>query len=199
MYRVIKNPEKSLDFSYLKKYSFKIAPIEYCPVTAAFAAQVSLLAYETNTVMVSKILGDVGFRTEFFDNRGAQALIAYQDSGLVFIGFRGTTNEFSDILSDVRFWPDYDAIIDRRVHKGFSKALSRIDRDIYRFINDLRRVEHIVYCGHSLGGALACLAAARHEELFCTTAFPDCTQPAVYSYASPRVGGRSWVAYMDYM
>ena len=68
------------------------------------------------------------------------------------------------------------------VHSGFTRALDRIWADV---------VDHLAghrawFCGHSLGGALATLAAARYPAA-----------EGLYTYGSPRVGNKAFAGSFD--
>lgn len=66
------------------------------------------------------------------------------------------------------------------VHKGFRKALDSVWNEIDKELSQL--ICPIFYTGHSLGAALATLAAARYAPR------------AVYTFGSPRVGNEAFAA-----
>ena len=66
------------------------------------------------------------------------------------------------------------------VHKGFRKALDSVWEEIEKELSQL--ICPIFYTGHSLGAALATLAAARYAPR------------AVYTFGSPRVGNEAFAA-----
>lgn len=66
------------------------------------------------------------------------------------------------------------------VHKGFRKALDSVWDEIEKELSQL--IHPIFYTGHSLGAALATLAAARYAPR------------AVYTFGSPRVGNEAFAA-----
>jgi pimeloyl-ACP methyl ester carboxylesterase len=85
-------------------------------------------------------------------------------------------NQFiADLKTDFDFWlkdtPDVG-----KIHRGFDKALDEVWTDVLADLDQLTD-RPLWITGHSLGGALATLAAARYKK----------TQ-AVYTYGSPRVG-----------
>ena len=63
---------------------------------------------------------------------------------------------------------------------GFKIELRKLWADISAILKNKK--QRIWICGHSLGGAMATLCASRLEEL----------EPTLYTYGSPRVGGREW-------
>jgi len=69
------------------------------------------------------------------------------------------------------------------VHAGFYEYLNRIWDTVENHINYGDRETKMLYiCGHSLGGAMAALAASRLQDRV----------EACYTYGQPRVGGRVW-------
>jgi pimeloyl-ACP methyl ester carboxylesterase len=93
--------------------------------------------------------------------------------------FRGTEQEIQDFLSDVDTLPvpAFGATV--RVHSGFKRALNSIWTPIAALLDTLDCP--VFYTGHSLGAALATLAAARRAP------------QAAYAFGSPRVGDAQFV------
>jgi len=73
------------------------------------------------------------------------------------------------------------------VHEGFSRSLDAIWDKFMQAVRSTRRP--IFLSGHSLGGALATLAAFRLMQLN----DPDIEVRALYTYGSPRVGDPAFV------
>jgi triacylglycerol lipase len=94
--------------------------------------------------------------------------------------FRGTQKNHKDFLSDIEFGIlplDPNKV---GVHKGFREALDSVWDEIEGELSTLACP--VFYTGHSLGAALATLAASRHAP------------QAVYTFGSPRVGNEAFVA-----
>lgn len=95
---------------------------------------------------------------------------------IVYVGFTGT-DQFVDWIFNLNFkkvnWSKYDS----QVHAGFSWLFSIIEVSLSR---DLRLLSgyKIIFCGHSLGGAMATLASSKycHRTL------------SLVTFGSPRVG-----------
>ena len=145
-------------------------------------AEMSRLAYAENSV-VEAALQSIGFSSIAFagdNNRGTQGFAAKNAAQRVTVlAFRGTeSNRFEDVVSDVdTLQRDY-----RRggrlcrVHGGFLKAYEQ--QPVQDLIAAVRRqgVGGLLVTGHSLGAALATLAAVD-------------TMPArLVTFGSPRVG-----------
>jgi len=130
----------------------------------------------------------------FFDGKSTQCYVAGNDDFII-VAFRGTElrsrGEHAmvyDVLVDVQvnLVPDEGG---GRTHSGFRKALDEVWQDreeegkhitgLKTSLDQLleRRCRPIWFTGHSLGGAVATLAARRYG-----------TARGLYTFASPRVG-----------
>lgn len=118
------------------------------------------------------------------DHKGAECLIV-ENSERVVLCFRGTEpTEFSDIKADLKAWKRKSKTWGM-VHAGFYEYLGRIWEQVLAFVNTKSRKDKELYiCGHSLGGAMAALAASRLQDRVV----------ACYTYGQPRVGGRVWAS-----
>ncbi len=123
-----------------------------------------------------QILAQAGLEeSRFLDRRGTQcAMIVPNSTSLDSFGvvvFRGTSKakDWRNNL-DARFVAREFA----RVHRGFQLALDAVQDDLR---DAIRHIDGpLFFTGHSLGGAVATLAATRHAP------------HAVYTFGSPRVG-----------
>lgn len=74
---------------------------------------------------------------------------------------RGTTLS-ADILTCLEAWMVYDEELECRVHRGFRNQADRILRDVIPLLSPpAHRRATIEVCGHSLGGAVATIVAAK--------------------------------------
>lgn len=131
---------------------------------------------------------------------GTQALVK-ETFKQVIVCFRGTAG-VQDAIQDLKFKDRTK----RGIHKGFAEAFSSAQSEITHQIRDIGTRE-LIFCGHSLGGALAILAYAHyaptHEKCRCVTfgcprvfgseAFSDKESPGyrlaqdeIIRYAHPR-------------
>lgn len=151
--------------------------IEYC----AKMSMISQLAYlnkdEANPRF--KAMGYIYHR--FYDRNGAQCHIAWNKEEFV-IAFRGTEpKEFSDIKADLNIWPDEEQT-NGLVHNGFQNELDKLWKDVEKSVSKIKK-QKLFICGHSLGAAMATIAACRLQDKV----------EALYTYGSPRVGNRHFV------
>ena len=156
---------------------------------AALCAELSRIAYigfernEAGRQRASDILRKAGFtREEFISAGGTECFVARDiDAKLTVVSFRGTAG-LRDILTDAMAWRVRWAP-GGKVHAGFSSALRKIWPRLVLSLGE--REGRLLYTGHSLGGALATLAA--------TLVPPD----ALYTFGSPRVGDAAFVALLS--
>ncbi|KAG8464983.1 hypothetical protein KFE25_012346 [Diacronema lutheri] len=79
--------------------------------------------------------------------------------GFVTLAFRGT-KQLSDILTDVDALPTRFGAAGGRAHRGFAKAFDSVEPQIHALLAEaLPNGGRVLLTGHSLGGALAQLAA----------------------------------------
>jgi hypothetical protein len=126
----------------------------------------------------SDLLDAAGFEElEFIrnDETGTGVLIVRsKEKNFVVVVFRGTEQELQDYVHDA------DTVLvpafgnTARVHRGFKRALNSVWTAIDRVLACMQGP--VYFTGHSLGAALATLAAVRVAP------------QAVYAFGSPRVG-----------
>jgi triacylglycerol lipase len=119
------------------------------------------------------------------DQEGTQCYIAWT-STFVIVAFRGTQpDERVDILHDVEFPLTAFDTTGENVHEGFKEGLD-VAWDAVEA--QLRKVggRSVWFAGHSLGAALATLAADR-------LLIRSGQRAGVYTLGSPRVGDRAFV------
>lgn len=115
----------------------------------------------------------------------------------IIISFRGTQMEWKDLLTDMAIYQEgLDGPDDRRlVHAGFRRAFRSIRGGVVQalqFIAPDLIVDGwtVDVCGHSLGGALACLMAYELDRRM--PALSEGGRLHVYSFGAPRVGNTAF-------
>lgn len=106
----------------------------------------------------------------------------------IIVAFRGS-ERFIDFITDLDWLQDPYPYVPNsgRTDRGFNKVYNSIREDLIYHLKQLSPNKVLYITGHSLGGAVATLAAL---DLAVNTSF---TEPHVYTYASPRVGNRDFV------
>lgn len=143
-------------------------------------ANISAITYEDPKQSKSKFKS-FGFDiVEFFNIEGAQAYLLKDMNGIYVLSFRGTeVTEKSDILADLKAGKNSEAC-GGKVHVGFKGEVNKLWPALYKAIDS---VESLYVTGHSLGAAMATIAASRMQSKV----------TALITFGSPRVGNVEFV------
>ena len=164
----------------------------YSDRTAWLMAVMSKLAYlsfEKDDSELKAALAEADFElVRTFDRGGTQAFLARRNSDkMAVLAFRGTQTQgdtlerFLDAVADlyVVMQTDENGV---KVHKGFQQAFKRVEPEVLPAARQL--ADHALYItGHSLGGALALIAAS---------AINFDNLAACYTFGSPKVGNEEF-------
>ncbi|MDP2339988.1 MAG: lipase family protein [Deltaproteobacteria bacterium] len=160
----------------------------YDPALALLAAHASELAYRDEG-MVRRRLDALGMPSAwtFTIEVGAVAVVVTGGADLNVVSFRGSDGA-ADWATNVAFaqrqaaWSSSGA----RVHGGFDDALETVWDQVAPAIawEQSDRVRPVLFTGHSLGGALAQLAATRAV----LEGLVSSQDARVYTFGSPRAG-----------
>jgi len=141
---------------------------------AVFLAEAAQAAYLVAPEQWAKASGFT--RIQAFDRGNIQGFwCAAGDVAL--LSFRGTSNP-AQWLRDARFFPVPHPW--GRVHVGFIDGIANVETDLAQFDPIACGAKHLWITGHSLGGALALIAAARLKMKGFSA--------SIYTYGQPRVG-----------
>jgi len=99
----------------------------------------------------------------------------------VVVAPRGTAN-IRDFVTDIKCWRSYTTL--GEVHSGFWRAWNGISAKLYAEVRQYG-FKPVVLCGHSLGGALAMLAARALRQNMVNV-------HSVYNFGAPRVGNAKY-------
>ena len=168
---------------------FDPALTSYDRRNAWWLAELSRLVYrhdgsESNPLTPARefFLNKVGLtEVRFFNDekKGTQAMLVRSDvPAFAALVFRGTEQRVSDFAADLK---DLSVRADREVvdvHSGFSEQLEAVWDKVEEELD--RLTCPVFYTGHSLGAALATLAAAKRPP------------QAVYAFGSPLVGNAAF-------
>jgi triacylglycerol lipase len=162
--------------------NFQPATALYQGENAVALASTARLAYNDSATIASLAV-QWGFpRWRFIERRETQCLVMANHSAIV-VAFRGTEpDKLKDWMSDLD-----TQFVDGplgRVHNGFNMALSHVWEDINGCVAEFQdQGQSLWLTGHSLGAALASLAAAHWRGR-------DKPVHGLYIFGSPRVGDR---------
>jgi len=158
-----------------------------------FFACCSLLAYRSHSVS-EKYYYQAGFdQVHLISKEGAQCYILINPEMLV-IAFRGTeVKERSDIWADIKIWKTKRGKRKGLVHTGFKDELDKIWPDVLNYMRE-NTDKKLYMTGHSLGGAMATIAASRvlpaqanHNARYAAPL------EEIYTFGAPRAGNEDFV------
>jgi pimeloyl-ACP methyl ester carboxylesterase len=158
---------------------FRSHSLDFEPINVWWLAEASLLTYVPEERFVRDALARAGFEDPvLFDEGGTGGVFAVANDFAI-LAFRGTDpRKFEDWKTDFDARPK--ATVGRgRVHRGFKDAHDRAADRIGELLAG--RTVPVWVTGHSLGGAVATLAAARHDGIH-----------ALVTFGAPRVGDRAF-------
>ena len=145
---------------------------EFRVVNAWWLAELSLLSYVQDEAFARTALSRMG-DAELIERDGMAALILHRDEHDL-VAFRGT-DDLQDLLRDldVRLVEEGPG----KVHRGFRDALDLVWNEIRERLEQ----RPVWLSGHSLGAALAVIAASRLDSA-----------QAVYTFGAPRIADRAF-------
>ncbi|ODP97239.1 lipase [Salinivibrio sp. SS3] len=121
-----------------------------------------------------------------FNANGSQAILIKTNDFIV-LSFRGTEPlELKDIKSDAHATLT-KCVTEGRVHSGFHDAYNSIEVEVIQALEQYRELPLFI-TGHSLGGALATIAAKRITH--------SGGNAACYTFGAPRVSDDHWLMTM---
>ncbi len=129
---------------------------------------------------------------ETFDSDGTQAILVSNDK-FIALAFRGTEADAKDPVASLKdIKADMKATTiqcetEGKIHTGFKEAFDAVALDIQKKLDDDKlKTKPLFITGHSLGGALATIAA---KKLSHKGGIAAC-----YTFGSPKVGDEEWIA-----
>jgi triacylglycerol lipase len=182
------HPERDTDYVHFENaaaHPFEAHVSSLGRKNAWWLADAALLAYWDPEQAVARF-HRAGLAAEFIEADGLQCYLAIAEQ-FVIVAFRGTEpDDWQDLFDDAQFGL---APWDRpgtSVHAGFKRSLERVWQGLKLRLDALSASRRIWFTGHSLGGALATLAADR---------FP--TSAGLGTIGSPRVGDSAFALSFD--
>jgi hypothetical protein len=154
---------------------------------AVFLAEASAEAYSKEFATTPKWAKDRKFNPPHpFDTGNTQGFWA-EGGDVALLSFRGTSNT-GQWIRDLRLAPAFHKW--GLVHRGFKTGVSVVEDQIAAFAKVAKGKKHVWITGHSLGGALAVLAAANLKI--------EGIQSHLYTYGQPRAGYWNFADQFDY-
>ena len=153
---------------------------------ALIAAKLSAHAYKTEK-QAKAATKKMGFPwCKLISRDGAECLVV-KDRNDLWLAFRGTEpSKLNDVTADLKLMKNA-AVAGGKVHSGFQKEVNDLWMDILAEIehNQQLKVQKDIYMtGHSLGAAMATIAATRHAPI------------ELFTFGSPRVGGPKFIRHI---
>lgn len=174
----------------MAKLKFNPSAVNFDGTNAVALAQAALLAYESGTLIVREVRETWGFlHCKFIDEADTQCFVAADETTLL-LAFRGTeSSDMDDWLTDLKI--RHVAGPFGRVHAGFQAAWQSIGSKVIETLREFSGPGQTIWItGHSLGGALAVLAAASLIK----EAIPVA---GLYTFGQPRVGDLAFAKKID--
>jgi triacylglycerol lipase len=175
------NPTGYVPFERARDFAFRSDAKTHSRVNAWWLAEASWLSYWHDKEAIARVYRDqTGLDCELVEVKGAECTIAHGPRFAV-VAFRGTQpDDWSDLLDDACFAAvAWDA---GHVHQGFARRLEHITSDLERVLARLPATCRLWFTGHSLGAAVATLAAFRHRS----------RTDGIYTFGSPLVGNATF-------
>jgi triacylglycerol lipase len=150
---------------------------------ALIGAKLSAHAYKSEKA-AKTACKKLGFPWVKLISKGGAECLVVKDRNDLWFAFRGTEpSKLNDVMADLKLIKNA-AQAGGKVHSGFQEEVNDLWMDILAELehNDQLKVRKDVYMtGHSLGAAMATIAATRYQphELF--------------TFGSPRVGGNKFI------
>ena len=179
------------DYDYYKgcdQLPFRHQVEHFDMVNAWWLIEASVLVYAEPEFVSEIFRQHAGFTSvRYFEDTTTQCFVASNDRFAI-AAFRGSEGRlragdsypdyiWADWITNFNFWPEQWAG-GGKVHRGFKAALAEVWSDLKNYLSELQKNNLKIWLtGHSLGAALATLAAGRFGSV-----------QGLYTFGSPRVG-----------
>ena len=156
-------------------------------VTAAWLASLAAAAYESEDSLTTAWPDQP---KKFIDNPDSHTQAwagLLPDGETAVIAFRGTEGVAQDWLTDADIRREDNPWLSKKgcLHRGFYDSYQSVADEIIQVLQNFGAVKSVWLCGHSLGGALATLAAAHLKDAEFEIA-------GICTIGQPRVGDKDF-------
>lgn len=176
--------------------SFKFEPqaTDYSAINAYGLVRCADLAYSAKDKVAAQTAkwGFPASNFAFFDKGGTQGF-AIANNDVIIFAFRGTEADINDVLADADIELTNGPFgTGSRVHRGFARALNNVTTFVNRQMRKFDRSgdRPVWFTGHSLGAALATLAASSMID-------SGKKVQGMYTFGSPRVGNKKFATSLN--
>lgn len=151
------------------------------------AAVCSHLAYEKSTIVEETMRQRYGMTScDFVQNDDTECYVA-SNTNVILVAFRGTAGT-ADWIGNLKFINTSASY--GELHRGFYFAFQAVKSNLEQLIRAAgTSTRKLVITGHSLGGALATVAAAEWQGVFDVA--------AIHTFGQPRVGRPNFVSHIQ--
>ncbi len=176
----------------MAEFNFVHNTTEFNLQNAYSLAMASELAYRKQKYIEKTVIDEWNLQDfHFFNVEGLQGF-SMSNSEIIVVAFRGTeSDQIKDWVNNL----DLDLVdgpLEGKVHSGFYTSLVKVWNEIKETITQQRanKPKSLWFTGHSLGGALATLAAAQlYNE--------DYPVDGLYTFGQPRTGDQTFARNFD--
>ncbi len=179
-------------FTHADELPFRHTANEFELVNAWWLIEAATLVYADEDFVNEKVKQNAGLaEVRFFNGDSTQCFVA-SNANFAIVAFRGSETRMrsddasprhilADWLTNFDFLPvQWD--LGGNVHTGFKNALQEVWQDLEDYLSELQENDCKIWMtGHSLGAALATLAAGLYGNI-----------QGTYTFGSPRVGDREF-------
>ncbi|KAI8897719.1 Alpha/Beta hydrolase protein, partial [Globomyces pollinis-pini] len=122
--------------------------------------------------------------------------LAYNEKHKIIVVSNRGSDSFSNFMSNIFFWKT-EVNWQQIVHAGFEDVYAglriKIQPTLKTLVDKYPDFE-IIFTGHSLGGAIATMAAVDFIELY---GYEYASRISLYTYGQPRIGNKEWADYVQ--
>ncbi len=169
-------------FEHASRHPFQTHRMRFSLINAGWLADCALLAYLPEGQVKDRLTSaGLSGKCFGFGGLGAQGFLARNDQ-MAIVCFRGT-EDLKDVVADARIKLQHKPPHAGEIHSGFHDTLGSIwdgdgiEEELEHIQEGRETPVPVWFTGHSLGAAMATLAADRYGGA-----------RALYTYGSPRVG-----------